>query len=66
MKYDATWHPAYNFRRTCALNMLRDRVDVSDLRILGSWEPLEVILKHYVPLIGSRGTLKVYLDRRHR
>ena len=41
-------------------------MDLNTLRILGGWESLDVILKHYVPLIDSENALAVYRDRTRR
>ena len=45
------------FRRTWALNLLRDGLGINDLRVLGGWESLEIIIRHYVPLISSDDAL---------
>ncbi len=58
--------PCHIFRRTWALDMLRDGVDLNTLRILGGWESLDVILKHYAPLIESEDALEVYKNRKRR
>ena len=58
--------PVHIFRRTWALNLLRDGMDIANLRVLGGWESLEVIVKHYLPLLGSEDALAAYNDRGKR
>ena len=58
--------PVHIFRRTWALSLLRDGMGINDLRVLGGWESLEVIVKHYLPLLGSEDALAAYNNRGKR
>ena len=52
------------FRRTWAMNLLRDGMQINDVRILGGWESLDVL--RYVALLDSEDALEAYQRRKGR